>query len=156
MGFFGNISCILLIKDIFNGQKHIIGLSPAVNPIGYRDKTNAYIRKNTLQISAGINIIPSKSGQILYNDAINLTRVDISHHPLEARTIKVRAGISIIYEAYAFDTMTFCRCILTFFLILRNFASYSDILPQTLTFWSYTPKFWSKQNIGVSFLSTQQ
>lgn len=65
-------------------------------------------------------------------------------------------GALPFYVAYAFDTMIFCRCILTFFLILRNFASYSDILPQTLTFWSYTPKFWSKQNIGVSFLSTQQ
>jgi hypothetical protein len=44
---------------------------------------------------------------ILYDDTLDFARLDVGKHPLEARTVEVRPGITVVYVVAVFDTILF-------------------------------------------------
>ena len=48
------------------------------------------------QIVAGLNVIPTKTGQVFDHDAVGLSIADRFHHGLETRPPKIRSGFAVV------------------------------------------------------------
>lgn len=70
--------------------------SVAVIAVVDRNEAHAHEREDFLQVSAGINIVSGKTGEILADDTVDLFLPDILHHLLEAGAIEVYARIAVI------------------------------------------------------------
>ena len=62
----------------------------------YGNKPNAEFGKNLFFVFSHINIISAETGLILYDYAVDLSRLDILHHSLKFSTVKVGTAFSVI------------------------------------------------------------
>ena len=99
-GFQRNIACVSLVHNVFYGDRKVIpgGLIDCVDIIVDSNKTYTISRKNTSHITAGFNILTSKSGKILYNHTVDLSLHNIIHHFFESRAIKNHTTITVVHS----------------------------------------------------------
>ena len=100
-GLSGNILAVNLVDEIF--QRNEIAVRAPLGGEGVEsvvdgNKTNAQERENSLQIVAGFLVVSAKAGQVFDHDAVYMPFAYFLHHLFKLRTVKVRAGSSIITE----------------------------------------------------------
>ena len=101
MDFFGDISGVLFVKNIFYGQQQVVGLLQAVNV----DEADIVDGKIAFQVFPGVNVIPSKTGQVFDDDAVYVPGFDIFCHVLEGGTGEIGPCEAVIYVNDFFDTI---------------------------------------------------
>ena len=57
---------------------------------------NAKLRENNIGIHSHLEIIAPKAAHVLYNDTLDPPSLDVGKHTLEARTVEVCAGITVV------------------------------------------------------------
>ena len=62
----------------------------------YCDKPDTQHGKQFFQITPNLNVIPAKSGQIFYDNAVNHSLLYIFHHGLKRRTIEIRTRKTVV------------------------------------------------------------
>ena len=58
--------------------------------------SDSELRENLADISSALRGVSAEAGAVLDDDAVDLARVDVSHHPEESGTIKGRARVAIV------------------------------------------------------------
>ncbi len=114
MNFLRNIPRILFIKNILDWQKQVICLLYTVDIIRNRNKSHVPLGKIPLKIPSGLDIVTSKTGQILYNHTIHFSGFHIVKHPAKGGTVKIRprktvVNIGIIYRQVFFSLDIICN-----------------------------------------------
>ena len=85
-----------VLKNIFQRQQHIVGTGLTVHPIVDRNKSDLMAWKIPLQIVAHIDVVPSKTGEILHDNTVYPAIFNVGHHSLEGGSVKVGTGISVV------------------------------------------------------------
>ena len=97
----GNIPAIRVVNQVFERKNdfvaYLLRLCRVVVVVD-GNKTDAQGRKNLLDISAGINVVTTKTGKVFDNDAVDFSCFDLFHHSLKVRTVKISTCITIIAE----------------------------------------------------------
>ncbi len=62
------------------------------------DKPDAQHGKQLFQVSPYLNIVPSESGQVFYDDTVDHALFHVLQHGLKCRTVKIGSRISIIFS----------------------------------------------------------
>ena len=94
--FVRNIPGVLGIEDVFHGQEHVVAPLPAVHMVIDGDEPHPPGRKDPLQISAHLNVIPPKPGQILDQHAVYPSLLNVRLHPPEGGAVKAGAGVAVV------------------------------------------------------------
>ena len=68
----------------------------AVHAVIDGNEMNAKLRENNIGIHSHLEIIAPEAAHVLYDDALDPPCLDVGKHTLEARTVEVRAGITVI------------------------------------------------------------
>ena len=68
----------------------------AVHAVIDGNEMNAKLRENNIGIHSHLEIIAPKAAHVLYDDALDPSCLDVGKHTLEARTVEVCAGITVI------------------------------------------------------------
>ena len=58
----GDISGVLFIEYISDGEQHVVGLPQTVDVVGDGDKADAFFREIAFQKAAALDIIPPEAG----------------------------------------------------------------------------------------------
>ena len=61
------------------------------------DKTETNLRKNSLKISPGFNVITAKTTEITDYQTLYPAAFDVGHQPVELRPVKYRTGMAVVY-----------------------------------------------------------
>ena len=104
MDFFGDISGVLFVKNIFYGQQQVVGFLQAVNVVSDGDEADIVDGKIALQVFPSVNVIPSEPGQVLDDDAVYKPGFNIFCHVLEGWTGEIGSCEAVIYVNGVFDT----------------------------------------------------
>ena len=96
--FSGQLTAIGLIDQILDRDQDIVALAVvvAIHIVVDGNEADALIGKNHFKVSARLDILSSKTGEILYNHAINLSRANCVQNSTKTGAIIVRPGIAII------------------------------------------------------------
>lgn len=62
----------------------------AVHPVIYGDEVNTILREYHFGIHPHLEIVAAQAGHILDDHPLDLARLDVGKHPLEARTVERR------------------------------------------------------------------
>ena len=62
-----------------------------------RNEPHPRRRKYLLQIPSGFYVLPAKTGKILHNDEVDLSRFHILYHLLKGRPQEIGTGIAVIH-----------------------------------------------------------
>ena len=95
----GNIPAVCVIDKVLHRQhkRFLIEIRrQRIIIVAYRYETHLMLRECLLYQPSGTDIIPSEPRQILYYNAVNQTCLDVSHHPLKSRSVKIRTGPSVV------------------------------------------------------------
>ena len=68
----------------------------AVHTVIDGNEMNAKLRENNIGIHSHLEIITPEAAHVLYDDALDPSCLDVGKHTLEARTVEVCAGITVI------------------------------------------------------------
>lgn len=68
----------------------------AVHAVIDGNEMNAKLRENNIGIHSHLEIIAPEAAHVLYNDTLDPPSLDVGKHTLEARTVEVCAGITIV------------------------------------------------------------
>ena len=68
----------------------------AVHAVIDGNEMNAKLRENNIGIHSHLEIIAPKAAHVLYNDTLDPPSLDVGKHTLEARTVEVCAGITVV------------------------------------------------------------
>ena len=68
----------------------------AVHTVIDGNEMNAKLRENNIGIHSHLEIITPEAAHVLYDDALDPSCLDVGKHTLEARTVEVCAGITIV------------------------------------------------------------
>ena len=95
-----NITAVRIVEEILNRNDQAVAgrKVQAVEVIVDRDEAHTELGKDLLNITACIDILSSKSGQVLHNDAVDLTRLHSLHHFLKLWPLKIRARVAVVTE----------------------------------------------------------
>lgn len=86
----------LLEEDILlEGEQQVIGVFSAVDVVVDGDEPAPVLREPSLQIVAGVDVVPAEAGQVLDQDTVNASGLNILDHPLEAGAVKIGAGVAV-------------------------------------------------------------
>ena len=91
-----NVPGILGVEDIFHGQEHVVAPLPAVHVVVDGDETHAASGKDPLQVPPHLDVIPAESGQVLDQDAVDLSGLNVCLHLPEGGAVKVGPGIAVV------------------------------------------------------------
>ena len=88
-----------IVNQVLHGDIQIIPgvLVSCVNVVIYSDEPDAVGRKDPAQVAPGLNVLTPQAGQVLDDNAVDLTIHDVLHHLLERRTVKQDAAEPIVY-----------------------------------------------------------
>ena len=94
----GYIPDIKIINEAVDRKGKIIrgGCRKRIIALVYGDKPNAEFGENLFFVFSHINIISAETGLILYDYAIDLSRLNVLHHSLKFSTVKVGTAFSVI------------------------------------------------------------
>ena len=94
----GYIPDIKIINEAVDRKGKIIrgGCRKRIITLVYGDKPNAEFGENLFFVFSHINIISAETGLILYDYAIDLSRLNVLHHSLKFSTVKVGTAFSVI------------------------------------------------------------
>ncbi len=98
--FYGNVTAVRLVYQIFKGNQQTIHLSAfvlAVIIVVNGDKAYAKKRKNPFYVFPRLQIIPSEAGQVLHHDAINPSGSYLLHHLPESRPFKIGSRKTVVH-----------------------------------------------------------
>lgn len=68
----------------------------AVHAVIDGNEMNAKLRKNNIGIHSHLEIIAPEAAHVLYDDTLDPPSLDVCKHTLEARTVEVRAGVTVV------------------------------------------------------------
>ena len=68
----------------------------AVHAVIDGNEMNAKLRENNIGIHSHLEIIAPEAAHVLYDDALDPSCLDVGKHTLEARTVEVCAGITVV------------------------------------------------------------
>ena len=96
----GNIPAVGIVQQILERNYNAVRIAA----LGVRivivvvdgDEANPHHGKNLFQILSHLNVITTKPGQVLDDDAVDFAGFNILHHPLKARTFKVGSCVAIV------------------------------------------------------------
>ena len=91
----GSIAGVHFVENIADSGKLILAPG-AVNAVIDGNKVYAKLREKNIRIHTHLQIITPETAHILYNDALDLACLNIGKHTLEARTVEVCAGITVV------------------------------------------------------------
>ena len=92
---FGGIAGIHFVEHIADRGK-LTFAACAVHAVIDGNKMNAKLRENNIGIHSHLEIIASEAAHVLYDDALDPPCLDVGKHTLEARTVEVCAGITVV------------------------------------------------------------
>ena len=98
-GLYGEVFAVCRIDDAAHNHfqtSRCAFVIVAVIAVIDRDKADAHERKGAFQIVSRFNVVTRKAGKVFDADQVNLPALDLLHHLRELRTVKVRAGITVI------------------------------------------------------------
>jgi hypothetical protein len=107
MDFFGDISGVLFVKNIFYGQQQVVGFLQAVNVVRDGDEADIVDGKIAFQVFPGVNVIPSEPGQVFDDNTVYVPGFDIFCHVLKGWTGEIGSCEAVIYVNAVFDTIRF-------------------------------------------------
>ena len=84
---------------------------------------NAELRENNIGIHSHLEIIAPEAAHILYDDALDPSCLDVGKHTLEARTVEVRTGITVVL------VITAERRLSDLALLIKHTATYKELKP---------------------------
>ena len=91
----GSITGVHFVENIADSGKLIFSAC-AVHAVIDGDKVYAKLREKNIRVHTHLQIVAPESAHVLYNDALDLTSLNIGKHTLEARTVEVRSRIAVI------------------------------------------------------------
>jgi len=98
-GLYGEVFAVCRIDDAahnhFQTSRRAFVIVTVIAVID-RDKADAHERKGAFQIVSRFDVVTRKEGKVLDADQIDFAALDLLHHLRELRTVKVRAGITVI------------------------------------------------------------
>ena len=83
------IASIKLVHDIQKRGKIIFYRIGAVHTIVDSNETNTLVRKDHFGVKTYLEIIPSETAHVLYQNNRHIARIDFVQHSVEARSIEV-------------------------------------------------------------------
>ena len=96
----GKVGAVSVIDKILYRYDNVL-LRPicgqGIVMVGNRDETHPRRREYLLQIPPGFYVFPAKTGKILHNDEVDLSRFHILYHLLKGRPQEVGTGIPVIH-----------------------------------------------------------
>ena len=92
---FGGIAGIHFVEHIADRGK-LTFAACAVHAVIDGNEMNAKLRENNIGIHSHLEIIAPEAAHVLYDDALDPPCLDVGKHTLEARTVEVCAGITIV------------------------------------------------------------
>ena len=92
---FGGIAGIHFVEHIADRGK-LTFAACAVHAVIDGNEMNAKLRENNIGIHSHLEIIAPEAAHVLYNDTLDPPSLDVGKHTLEARTVEVCAGITIV------------------------------------------------------------
>ena len=95
-----NIPTVSVIDQVLKRNQDLVTLVvpfQTVVMVIHRNKAHSHSRKQPLNISAGINILPPEPGQILDHYAVHNALLDILHHQLERRPLKTGTAVPVVH-----------------------------------------------------------
>ena len=94
--FSGDVPGVLLVKDVFDRQQHVVRALLTVDPVVDGQKAYAVLRKPTLQIATHIDVVPAKPGEVLNHHTVDLPGFNIAQHPPETGTVEIGSRVPVI------------------------------------------------------------
>ena len=91
----GSIAGVHFVENIADSGKLILAPG-AVNAVIDGNKVYAKLREKNIRIHTHLQIITPETAHILYNDALDLARLNIGKHTLETRTVEVCPRITVV------------------------------------------------------------
>ena len=80
----------LVLQDIFErGNVHLLPVQ-TVHAIGDSDIADIVAREEDFDVAASLDVVPAQARKILRDNALDLTSLNVSNHPLERRTVERR------------------------------------------------------------------
>ena len=98
-GLYGEVFAVCRIDDAAHNHFQTARCAfviVAVIAVVDGNKADAHERKGAFQIVSRFNVVTRKAGKVFDADQVNLPALDLLHHLRELRTVKVRAGITVI------------------------------------------------------------
>ena len=96
----GNIAAVRVVDEVFEGNdKAVTGAvcRKTIVMIVDGNKTNAFSRKQLLNVLSGVDILTTETRQIFYDNAVDLAAFHGLHHLLEVWPVKICSGVAIVY-----------------------------------------------------------
>ena len=94
-----------------------------ISPIVDCDKVNAELRENNIGIHSHLEIITSEAAHVFYNDTLDPSCLDVCKHTLEAQTVEVCAGITVVL------VITAERRLSDLALLIKHTVAYKELKP---------------------------
>ena len=98
-GLYGEVFAVCRVNDAAHNHFQTARCAfviVAVIAVVDGNKADAHERKGAFQIVSRFNVVTRKAGKVFDADQVNLPALDLLHHLRELRTVKVRAGITVI------------------------------------------------------------
>ena len=96
----GKVGAVSVIDEILYRQDNVL-LCPVCRQgiimVSDRNEPHPRRREYLLQISSGFYVFPAKTGKVLHNDEVDLSRFHILYHLLKGRPQEVGTGIPVIH-----------------------------------------------------------
>ena len=91
-----NVPGVLGVEDVFHGQEHVIAPLLAVHMVVDRDEPHALGGEDPLQVAAHLDVVPSKPGQVLHQNTVDPSCLDVRLHTPEGGAVKVGPSVSVV------------------------------------------------------------
>ena len=123
------IPAVILIDKITEGNVHTAGFTLilfAVVAIIDGNDTHAEEGEDVFQVVAYVQVVPPKTGKVLYNDAADLALLGRLDHRLKLRPVRVCAGQSVVNEFQNTEAGEFLAAV-------EKFCDYFTLVADCLT-----------------------
>ena len=89
-GLYGNVPAVGFIHDVLDRNRQVISVIflGRVDVIRNGDKPHTISRKHFAEVAPGFDVLTAQPGEVLNDNAVDLSVGDILHHLLEGRTVK--------------------------------------------------------------------
>ena len=98
-GLDGDIPAVGFVHDVLDGDREVVAalFAGGVDVVRDGDEADAVGRENPAQIPPGLDVLPPQPGQILDDDAVDLSGSDVVHHILVGGTVEEETGVPVVH-----------------------------------------------------------
>ena len=86
------------------------------------DEAHTHEGENLLDVFPHAQVVPAEAGQILDYDAVDLASLDLGHHLLKGRTVKIGTRVAVVHFHAALPQLRVARQIITDQILLARDA----------------------------------